>query len=33
METSAAKPRVNGSMLPKHIGHGVSVVGKNLGVS
>ncbi|KAL5496204.1 hypothetical protein EMCRGX_G012442 [Ephydatia muelleri] len=31
METSAAKPRVNGSMLPKHIGHGVSVVGKNLG--
>lgn len=33
METSVAKPRVNGSMLPKLIGHSVSVVGKNLGVS
>ena len=32
MNPEAAKPRVNGSMLAKHIGCYVCLVGKNAGV-
>ena len=33
MDTASAKPRVNGSMLAKHTGQYVCLVGKNMGVS
>ena len=33
MDASSAKPRVNGSMLAKHVGQYVCLVGKNIGVS
>lgn len=33
MDAESAKPRVNGSMLAKHMGQYVCLVGKNMAVS